>query len=416
MRSLPTAVSLVVPALLALFSHPLLGLQTNALSPSATDWERAVAAIQDGRFEEAAAAARLVVGNHPEHAGSHFLLGSALLQLGRVTEALPSLEEAYRLAPGDTGHALALAAARLKSKRGAAAVEPLAAVLQQLETGNEALAVDQRAFFARLLARAALDSPDDAAGLLERAVARLPEETVLWLALAEAHRRDGQPQSAYATLLRAQHGDPGDRRAGEMALQLARSQAAEQIDADARLAWWRRAAEAADLLVDGASDAPTLRVSADSWLAAGEPTLAAARLQAAAEITGEDADLLYQLARCALATDDTTAAERYLLAALEKQTGDELAPRIQRALATLYHRRGAYERAAEAYRLAGMTHEADALAELAATRRECVDLRARLRGLLAASEAPAGSPARRAIEAELAATNVTCADVLAALP
>jgi len=241
MRNSPTALppTLLVAALLGLFGQPLLGQPVATVSPPASAWDRAVEATQAGRFDEAVAEARLAVADNPEHAGSHFLLGSALLRLGRIDEALPSLEQAYGLAPDEASYALALAAARLKSDRSATAIEPLAAVLRRLTAETNALAEDERTVFARLLARAALDSRTDGAGLLERGLALLPEETVLWLALAETYRRDGRPERAYETLLHALRQNPDDRRPGETALQLASNQAAEHIETAIRNTWCR---------------------------------------------------------------------------------------------------------------------------------------------------------------------------------
>jgi tetratricopeptide (TPR) repeat protein len=252
----------------------------------------------------------------------------------------------------------------------------------------------------------------ETAAMLERSLERMPEESILWLARGETLRSAGRPIEAYEALRRGQRTGAASRQAGEAALRLAQSPAGEESDPATRIVWWRRAAEAADLLLQLDVDVPTLRESADAWLAAGEPSTAAARLRSAMELSGESADLLYQLARCDLAADDVAAAEKHLEAALAAAPDAELEPRIQRALATVYHRRGAYAAAATAYRRAGMVDEAAAVAELAETGRECRELRDRLQGLLESSEARAGSRERRAIEAELEATLATCAHVL----
>lgn len=404
------APTLALLSLLWLVGAPALGA-TQPSSAADSDWETAVAAAREGRFEDAAAAARRVVATHPDHPGGHSLLGSSLLSLGRTEEALASLEEAHRLAPNEPSHALTLARARLKSGRLEGAVELLEALLAGLANGGD-LGTERRTALALLTARAAQSDPSRASRIVERGAALLPEQAVLWLALAEVHRTAGRMAEAYSALLRAQRLDPQARQAGEAAVYLARRETSEAGDPDAKRTWSRRAAEAADLLLGSPPRLSDLRSSAESWLAADEPVKAAERLRTALELFGEDAALRYQLARCALDREDWAAAESELEAALAGRPDADLRARIHRALATLYHRRGDYAEAAAAYRKAGMSAQADALTELADTRRECLDLRARIEGMLEVSEAPDGSSERRALERELEAIRVTCADVL----
>lgn len=83
-----------------------------------------------GLHEESIREADILLERRPVSADACFYLGDALLQLGRVGEAIPRLEEAVRLSNGDARIRASLSTAYLRAGRGADAIPHLEAALQ----------------------------------------------------------------------------------------------------------------------------------------------------------------------------------------------------------------------------------------------------------------------------------------------
>ena len=110
--------------------------------------------------EESIREAQVLVQQRPDSADGRFYSGDALLQLGRVEEAIPPLEEAVRLSSGDARMRASLATAYLSAGRGSEAIPHLQAALQ----GQE----NERLWFQLSRAYQAAGRSEDARVALER--------------------------------------------------------------------------------------------------------------------------------------------------------------------------------------------------------------------------------------------------------
>lgn len=92
---------------------------------SATPFKSAVRAYHDGNRTRAAALAKLVISRQPQHAGALFLLGACALDEDNAGDALPYLEAAVRLEPGNFSMLRALGMAQLGLRHWEAAAQNL---------------------------------------------------------------------------------------------------------------------------------------------------------------------------------------------------------------------------------------------------------------------------------------------------
>ena len=113
-----------------------------------------------GLHEESIREAEVLLKRRPNSAAGRFYAGDALLQSGRVDEALPLLEEAVRLSGGDARIQASLATAYLSIGRGSEAIPHLEAALQAQE--------DDRLLFQLSRAYQAAGRPEDARVALRR--------------------------------------------------------------------------------------------------------------------------------------------------------------------------------------------------------------------------------------------------------
>ena len=113
-----------------------------------------------GLHEESIREAEILVKQRPDSADGRFYSGDALLQLGRVDEAIPPLEEAVRLSNGDVGMRASLSTAYLSAGRGAEAIPHLEAALESQE--------NERLWFQLSRAYQAAGRSEDARIALER--------------------------------------------------------------------------------------------------------------------------------------------------------------------------------------------------------------------------------------------------------
>lgn len=92
---------------------------------SAAPFESAVRAYHDGNRPRAAQLAKLVIARQPQHAGALFLLGACALDDNNAGDALPYLEAAARLDPGNFSILRALGMAHLGLRHWEAAAQNL---------------------------------------------------------------------------------------------------------------------------------------------------------------------------------------------------------------------------------------------------------------------------------------------------
>ncbi len=122
-----------------------------------------------GLHGESIRQSELLLGQRPDSADGCFYFGDALLQLGRVDEAIPWLEDAVRLSNGEVRMRASLSTAYLSAGRGSEAIPHLEAALQ----GQE----DERLLFQLSRAYQAAGRPDDARVALQRRSAAISERT-----------------------------------------------------------------------------------------------------------------------------------------------------------------------------------------------------------------------------------------------
>ena len=113
-----------------------------------------------GMFEESIREAEALLQLRPRSALGHFYTGDAMLELGRVDEAIPVLEAAVRIDAADERIRVSLATAYLRVGRGADAIPHLEAALR----GGD----DDRLLFQLSRAYQLAGRPDDARAALER--------------------------------------------------------------------------------------------------------------------------------------------------------------------------------------------------------------------------------------------------------
>ena len=153
--------------------------------------ERRQRAVADGLYEEA-------LQLDPSHAGARLRRAASHEQRGAWAEAAAELEHLLEHHPSDASARLCLAVNLRRMGRPEAA----APLLRQLIDGSDARDAWRAVVAYQELARAQLDAERfaEAVLLLERAVARYPEEHRLAVLLAYAHDRLGESRAAHAAL------------------------------------------------------------------------------------------------------------------------------------------------------------------------------------------------------------------------
>ena len=123
-----------------------------------------------GFHEQSIREAEVLLEQRPSSPDGWFYSGDALLQLGRVDEAIPRLEKAVRLSNGDARAPAALSTAYLRAGRGADAIPHLEAALQ----GRQ----DERLLFQLSRAYQAAGRTEDARRALQRRSAAIAARAV----------------------------------------------------------------------------------------------------------------------------------------------------------------------------------------------------------------------------------------------
>jgi MSHA biogenesis protein MshN len=159
------------------------------------DYQRGVAAHQQGQRQEAAAAYTAALREAPRLASARQALAGLLIAEGRGDEAVALLGEGLALSPRHAG--LAMMQARLQAERGE--LQQAADVLQQ--AGIPSPAPEDRAFHAAVLQR--LDRHAEAAELFAAAVRVTPGNGVWWMGLGMSLAADGRPDTAREAFQRA---------------------------------------------------------------------------------------------------------------------------------------------------------------------------------------------------------------------
>jgi tetratricopeptide (TPR) repeat protein len=161
----------------------------------------ALAQVNGGRLEEAAAACDGLRREHPDDPAVLQLHATIALRTGRPGDALDSIRRSLALRPGHVPSLILAAEAARANHMPAAAVGPL----------REAVArAPDRADAAFLLSRTLLDLDDPELGIvLEQTAQRHPGAASEWQQLGVALRRGGKAGAALAAFTRAAAADPG---------------------------------------------------------------------------------------------------------------------------------------------------------------------------------------------------------------
>lgn len=123
-----------------------------------------------GLHGESIREAGVLLRRRPDSAQGHFFTGDALLQLGRLDEAIPWLEDAVRISQGDSRMRESLATAYLGAGRGREAVPHLEAAVRERE--------DERLWFQLSRAYQAAGRSEDARVALQRRSAAITARAV----------------------------------------------------------------------------------------------------------------------------------------------------------------------------------------------------------------------------------------------
>jgi MSHA biogenesis protein MshN len=159
------------------------------------DYQRGVAAHQQGQWQEAAAAYTAALREVPRYATARQALAGLLVAQGRGDEAVALLAEGLAMSPQHAGQATMLA--RLQAERGA--FQQAADVLH-----NAAIASaepEDRAFHAAVLQR--LNRHAEAADLFAAAVRVTPTNGVWWMGLGISLAAEGRHDTAREAFQRA---------------------------------------------------------------------------------------------------------------------------------------------------------------------------------------------------------------------
>lgn len=159
-----------------------------------TQFNRAVTLQQQGKFDEAAAAYRALLGRKPDYVEAQANLGVVLARLGKYDEAIQAYETAHKLAPQLTPILLNLGIAYYRAGQFAKAVEVFPQFLAQQPNATQA-----RQLYG--LSLAALGKNEGAIQQLEPTLDAAPPDAAVLYTIGLAYLRAGK-QGFRATLER----------------------------------------------------------------------------------------------------------------------------------------------------------------------------------------------------------------------
>jgi Flp pilus assembly protein TadD len=175
--------------------------QRGGTAPAARDVD-ALSEDAAAADEQAVASFRRALENDPGEVDYHYLLGEALLRLGRAREALPQLLEAVRLQPHDAAYLDALGCALWRHGR---LDEAATAFQEAVRLAPEHVAA--RGGLAGVLVE--MDRPQQAVTILQSAIELDGRDGRLYTNLAIAHWRLGEEEEARAAFRKAAQLRPG---------------------------------------------------------------------------------------------------------------------------------------------------------------------------------------------------------------
>jgi superkiller protein 3 len=381
-------------------------------------WEEGQAAYAAGNYEEAITEFRGVVGDHPQYAPGHYMLGLSLYRMEQLDEALTSFSTAIEMEPDNPHFRVALARALVDRDRNQEAFD----ALNGLDYG--ALPESLRRGFVQLLATAASRAgrAGEAVTALQAAAAANPDDADLWFALGQARTSAADDVGAFEAFVKVSELEPEHaaacRRAAEAAMRIGDA-IGESAD---RASWYRWGADYADKAAALEATAEHQLLAGRAWSGAGETATAEQWFARAVETAPDSALAWYELGRARSAADRDDEAMQSLERALALSDNDAMSRNVMRAMAYALRKQQRFEDAKRLYTELGdsaRVAEMERLAELAqqnleadAAVQDCLSRWESLQGLMERNRHLEGSPAWDAIAEQERQIRAECGEVL----
>ncbi|WP_298447367.1 tetratricopeptide repeat protein [uncultured Marinobacter sp.] len=238
-------------------------LAENSDTSAQVQGEAVIAALKEGKFEEAKAILRDTLKLDPENENAAMLLGAISAGTGELDEGTQLLTENLDPETTPTQFIRAATMAQIDTGDREAALKTLDRAIEARPNDNELLAMHG------ILALSLPDRENDGLASLSKAISNEPERVRLRLALARYYLQKNQPEQALGQLRMAFTANPADWTATSTYLNLLVRQGEK-----------KEASEIRDSLLNGYGDQPQaimLASLADTQL--GNPDKAASRLE-----------------------------------------------------------------------------------------------------------------------------------------
>ncbi len=341
----------------------LVGLLLAIAGPARADYQAGMEAYARGDYPTAAKEFGAVAQAHPDDpqfAIAFHMLGLTQLKLEDSDAAVANLAHAVKLDGGNAEFALGLGQALLSTGDAKRAFS----VLKGIDPAG--LPEAKRTPHALLLASAALKSKrgKDAVAALQTRLAAVPDEPVLHRALGSTYYHLGRRDEAFEAFAAAFAADPYDTVSGRAAVRIGLSLAARADDAKTSGQLYAQITELSTTLAEHSPGAETALLAGDAALGSHDFATALTWFEKAQAEGPADPAVLLSIGR-ALGElgrpDDAVAAYEQALATSPEP---ELARRIYSRMGALCATQLDFDRAIPAYEKAGRTKRADELRTL----------------------------------------------------
>lgn len=170
------------------------GRQMTARQRAESEYNRALASLQDGRIGEAMSGFENAISIEPRHEAARQTLVGLLVERGRKGQAMRALQDGLRLDPRQP--AMAMLLARLQIEGGTSGIDTLMRTLPHAQGNGE-----YHAFLAGALARD--ERHREAADQYQAALRSAPDNGVWWMGLGMSMQADKRIAEALAAYDRA---------------------------------------------------------------------------------------------------------------------------------------------------------------------------------------------------------------------